>query len=264
MDFTSNIRNMSVIAHVDHGASAGARRFGVVLRARKPDTAVLVRALQGAVALRAQLRGLDGWELTALQPSGADLLLGTLPLRDMPRTATEGTMTLLVAMGGARQQVTALRDRLWRTTLPLTVLSDDGSPFLPTLSVVDRYGLLRGASWTGSPQHWPELQPVLLAFLGPLMPPTTETRAAIDLISAAATIWEIDARLAEGAENWRLHAIVYKAMGPWLGDLMFERRARLFVHDVRHVQLATLRSGGVTTLQVSWEPVRSTPRPRTR
>jgi hypothetical protein len=53
-------------------------------------------------------------------------------------------------------------------------------------------------------------------------------------------------------------------MGPWLGDLMFERRARLFVHDVRHVQLATLRSGGVTTLQVSWEPVRSTPRPRTR
>jgi hypothetical protein len=234
----------------------------VVLRARKPDTPVLVRALQGAVALRAQLRGLEGWELTALQPGGAGMLLGTIPLHSMPRTATEGTMTLLVAMGGAREQATAHRDRLWRTTLPLTVLSDDGSPFLPTLSVVDRYGLLRGASWKGSPAQWPELQPVLLAFLGPLMPPTAESRAALDLVTAASTIWEIHARLAEGADGWGLKAIVYKLLGPWLGDLMFERRARLFAHDVRHVQLAVLRSGTTETLRVSWEPVRSTPRPR--
>jgi hypothetical protein len=101
-----------------------------------------------------------------------------------------------------------------------------------------------------------------LAFLGPLMPPTAESRAALDLVTAASTIWEIHARLAEGADGWGLKAIVYKLLGPWLGDLMFERRARLFAHDVRHVQLAVLRSGTTETLRVSWEPVRSTPRPR--
>jgi hypothetical protein len=236
----------------------------VVLRARKPDTAALIAALQTAVAVQAQQVYPEGWTLTARLATGADLRLGTIALSWMPRSAARGTMTLVVAMGGARVQTLAERDPIWTATLPLTILAEDGRRFDEALNDPDPFGTLAGASWAGPPERWPEARQVLAAFLAPALQPTTCQVTIRRLVTAGARIWEIFAQRAEGGDTWELLNLVVDDLGPWLTDVLMQRRERFFSADVRHITVHRDRMGSAELLRLTWEPVRSRPglRPR--
>ncbi|MBL8616766.1 MAG: hypothetical protein JNM72_14230 [Deltaproteobacteria bacterium] len=236
----------------------------VVLRARKPDTAALIAALRTAVAVQAQQVYPKGWALTARLATGADLRLGTIALSWMPRSAARGTMTLVVAMGGARVQALGERDPLWTATLPLTILAEDGRRFDEALNDPDPFGHLAGGSWAGPPETWPEPTRVLAAFLWPALQPTTCQVTIRRLVTAGARIWEVYARRAEGGDTWEPFNLVVDDLGPWLTDVLLQRRDRFFSDDVRHITVHGDRLDGAEPVLLTWEPVRSRPglRPR--